>query len=65
MLIEESGTLYPVAIKKTATVKNTACKGFGMLENLKTPVGHGTVLCMTGALTPVGNNVDAVNVGLL
>lgn len=65
LLIEESGTLYPVAIKKTAAVKNTACKGFGMLQNLKTPAGHGAVLCMTGALMPVGNNVDAVNAGFL
>ena len=65
LLIEKNGTLYPVEIKKTATVRNSACKGFGMLANLKTPIGHGAVLCMTGALTPLGNNVDAVNVGLV
>ena len=65
LLIEKSGTLYPLEIKKTATVRNSACNGFGMLKNLKTPIGHGAVLCMTGALTPVSNNVDAVNVGLL
>ena len=65
LLIEESGTLYPVEIKKTAAVQNSGFKGFGMLENLKTPIGHGAVLCMTGALTPMGDNVDAVNVGFL
>lgn len=65
LLIEESGTLYPIEIKKTASVQNSSFKGFGMLENLKTPIGHGAVLCMTSALTPMGDGVDAVNVGLI
>ena len=36
-----------------------------MLESLKTAIGHGAVWCMNGALAPVGDNVDAVNAGLL
>lgn len=65
LLIEESGMLYPIEIKKTASVQNANFKGFGMLENLKIPIGHGALICMVSALTPVGDHVDAVNVGFI
>jgi predicted AAA+ superfamily ATPase len=65
LLIEESGTLYPIEIKKTASVQNSNFKGFGMLENLKMPIGHGALMCMTGGLMPVSDNVDAVNIGFI
>lgn len=65
LLIEESGTLYPVEIKKTASVLNAGFKGFEMLESLKTPIGHGGILCFVNALTPVTDNVDAIPVGYL
>ncbi|NCC52480.1 MAG: ATP-binding protein [Spartobacteria bacterium] len=65
LLIEESGTLYPIEIKKTASVQNANFKGFGMLENLKMPIGHGALMCMASGLMPVSDNVDAVNVGFI
>lgn len=65
LLIEESGTLYPIEIKKTASVQNANFKGFGMLENLKMPIGHGALMCMASGLMPVSNNVDAVDVGFI
>ncbi len=65
LLIEENGTLYPIEIKKTASIQNMGFKGFKMLESLKTPIGHGGVICMTTTLTALGNDVDAVPVGYL
>jgi hypothetical protein len=65
LLIEENGTLYPIEIKKTASIQNAGFKGFDMLVNLNMPIGHGGVLCMVGALTPIGNNVDAIPVGYI
>lgn len=65
LLIEESGTLYPVEIKKTASIQSSGFNGFGMLDNLKMPIGHGAVICMASGLMPLGKAVDTVNVGWL
>lgn len=65
LLIEESGTLYPIEIKKTASVQNANFKGFSMLDSLKMPIGHGALMCMASGLTPVSDNVDAVNIGFI
>jgi len=65
LLIEENGTLYPTEIKKTASIQNMGFKGFKMLESLKTPIGHGGVICMATTLTALGDDVDAVPVGYL
>ncbi|MBV6448994.1 MAG: hypothetical protein FCKEOINB_02693 [Nitrosomonas sp.] len=50
LLIEENGTLYPVEIKKSAAIHTMKFRGFSMLENLDTPVGHGGVICFANAL---------------
>lgn len=63
VLIEENGTLYPLEIKKTASIQNLHFKGFGMLDKLKMPIGHGGVLCFTGAMLPLAEGVDAIPVG--
>jgi predicted AAA+ superfamily ATPase len=65
LLIEESGTLYPIEIKKTASIQNIGFKGFDMLKTLKMPIGHGGVLCLTKTLTAITDEVDAVPVGYL
>lgn len=65
LLIEENGTLYPIEIKKTASIQNAAFKGFDMLEGLNTPIGHGGVICMTNALIAISDDVDAIPVGYL
>lgn len=65
LLIEENGTLYPIEIKKTASVENARFKGFGMLEALNTRIGHGGVICMASALVALSDNVDAIPVGYL
>src|SRR5690606_36201993 len=65
LLIEESGTLYPIEIKKTAAIQNAGFKGFDMLKTLKMPIGHGGVVCLTKALTPLADDVVAIPVGYL
>jgi len=69
LLIEENGTLYPIEIKKTASVKslgqNAGFKGFDMLEGLNIPIGHGGVICMASALTAISDDVDAIPIGYL
>jgi predicted AAA+ superfamily ATPase len=65
LLIEESGTLYPIEIKKTASIQTIGFKGFGMLTTLNMPIGHGGVICLTKTLTPVAAGVDAIPVGYI
>jgi hypothetical protein len=65
LLIEENGTLYPIEIKKTGSIQNAGFKGFEMLKNLNTPIGHGGVMCFVNALVPLSEGVDAIPVGYL
>jgi uncharacterized protein len=65
VIIEENGTLYPIEIKKTASIQNLNFKGFDILDKLGIPIGHGGVVCFTNALLPISKNVDAVPVGYL
>ena len=65
LLIEENGTIYPIEIKKTASIQNMHFKGFDMLEKLGMPIGHGGVLCFTSALLPLSEGVDAIPVGYI
>jgi predicted AAA+ superfamily ATPase len=65
LLIYESGTLYPIEIKKAASPGNGAVKNFkalnpvteperfGELDQYKTEVGNGAVICMANDLFPV------------
>jgi predicted AAA+ superfamily ATPase len=65
LLIEGNGKLYPIEIKKTASIQNAGFKGFDMLDSLKIPIGQGAVVCMVSALTALNDKVDAVPVGYL
>jgi predicted AAA+ superfamily ATPase len=65
VIIEENGTLYPIEIKKTASIQNLNFKGFEILDKLGMPIGHGGVVCFTNALLPISKNVDAIPVGYL
>jgi len=67
LLIYENGTLYPIEIKKSASpgtdsVKHfsvlnpiTTPERFGKLEQHKTEIGNGVVVCMSNDLLPVDN----------
>lgn len=65
LLIEENGTLYPIEIKKTASIQNMHFKGFDMLDKLGMPIGHGGVLCFTKDLLPLSEGIDAIPMGRL
>jgi predicted AAA+ superfamily ATPase len=63
LLIEENGMLYPIEVKKTASPSRADCKAFGYLKGVKTPIGHGGVICFVSTLIPLADNVDAIPVG--
>lgn len=65
LLIEENGVLYPMEIKKTATVKNVKFKGFKVLEKLKIEIGHGGLLCCVKEVVPISETVDAIPIGYI
>jgi predicted AAA+ superfamily ATPase len=68
LLIYESGTLYPIEIKKAASPGTEAAKHFkvlnpvteperfGELEQYKIEIGNGAVVCMANDLLPVDKN---------
>lgn len=60
LLIEESGILYPVEIKKSATISNIKFKGFDFLKNTKAKIGCGALLCPTDNMLPITDNINAV-----
>lgn len=65
LLIEENGKIYPIEIKKTASVTKDSFKSFEVLSNLKIPIAHGGVICFVNKLTSLSKDVDAIPVGYL
>ena len=65
LLIEENGVLYPIEIKKTASIKNNSLKHFEVLKYLKAPVGQGGLLCFVKAPLPLSKEVDAIPIGYI
>ena len=65
LLIEENGYVHPVEIKKSSSVHRSRFRGFDFLDNLKTPVGHGCVLCFHENLVPLSREIDLVPVGYI
>lgn len=65
LLIEQAGHLHPIEIKKTASVRNSGFKGFDCLKNLKTPIGHGCILCFSTSFIPYNRDIDIVPIGYL
>ena len=65
LLIEQAGYLHPIEIKKAASVRSAGFKGFEFLENLKTPIGHGCVLCFSKSLMGFNRSIDIVPIGYI
>lgn len=65
LLIEENGKLYPIEIKKTASIQNSGFKGFDVLQSLNRPIAHGGLICFVNALMPISKDTDAIPAGLL
>ena len=59
LIIYENGTLFPIEIKKAASIGKEAIKHFNLLNvpaNHETPTGSGAVICMANDLLPIDNN---------
>jgi uncharacterized protein len=65
LLMEENGVLYPIEIKKTASLKNLNLKNFDYLSKLKMPIGHGAVLCFVNDLIPIHKKIEAVPISYI
>ncbi len=65
LLIEESGVLYPVEIKKTSAIKNISSHSFDVLKHLNTPIGQGGVLCFVEDFFPISQGIDAIPIAYI
>ena len=64
-LLEQNQTLYPIEVKKSATVQRQWTKAFSVLERLKCKVGPGIILCMTGQRLPLDEQNQAIPISVL
>lgn len=62
LLIEENNKLYPIEIKKTASIQNLKLPNLAILEKLKVDIGHGGVICFVDSPLPLSKNLDAIPV---
>ena len=60
LVLEESGTIHPVEIKKTARPTLEMVRQFSALRRLDKPLGPGALLCMTERHLPLSAEVYAV-----
>ncbi len=63
LLIESNNKIYPIEIKKTASIQNLKLPNFAVLEKLKVDIGHGGVVCFVDSVIPLGKGLDAIPVG--
>ena len=56
LLIEENGVLYPVEIKKAATVGKEALRNFSVLPSLNKEIGKGCVICLSPFPVPLDSS---------
>ncbi|MBR7082401.1 MAG: DUF4143 domain-containing protein, partial [Clostridia bacterium] len=56
LIIEESGILHPVEIKKTASPDKGAIKAFPTLKSVGRTMGNGAVICMSDVVLPMDEN---------
>ncbi len=65
VLIVDSGTLYPVEIKKCARLDRNDVKQFSKLDKFKMPVGTGGLVCLYPEVTHVNENVLVIPAPLI
>ncbi len=64
-LLVHDHLVYPVEVKKAASLKNDWLKSFMSLNQLKMKIGPGAVICLAKEIIPLDKNVSAVPVGIL
>ena len=65
LIIEESGVLHPIEIKKASAPDKSAAKSFSVLTSAERTVGTGAVICMSDVVLPVEENVLIVPSNLI
>ena len=65
LLMECAGKIHPIEIKKATSIRSSNFKGFDYLQNLKTAIGRGCVLCFRKDTTAFDQNIDLVPIGHL
>lgn len=65
VLIVQDEKVYPLECKKTASPDRNAAKQFGVLEQLRKPIAHGGIICLSETLLPITGGISAIPVGLL
>lgn len=65
LLIIQDGTMFPLEFKKSASPGLGDIRHFGVLANLKMPVGPGAVICLATQSLPLGPAVRSVPVASL
>ncbi len=65
LLIEHSGALHPLEIKRSASPRREWVQPFAYLERLGLPVSTGGVVCLAAELFPLGGDHMAIPVGVI
>lgn len=65
LLIEDSGILYPIEFKKSASPAPEDCRNFHLMEHFKKPVGTGAVVCMYPEVFPLGKKCRIIPASLI
>ena len=64
-LFDQNQTLYPVEVKKSATLHKDWIKPFSVLKRLKKKIGRGSVICMCSQILPLDEHNRALPVTVL
>ena len=62
LLIEKNDKIYPVEIKRAATVKSEWLQDFSVLTKLKKKIGVGAVICLTEQNQYINSQNIAINI---
>jgi predicted AAA+ superfamily ATPase len=65
LVIAYDGCLYPVEVKRAATVRADDVAAFGLLEHRGAKRGHGAVLSLSMEGIPLNRSVDVLPIGWL
>lgn len=65
LVIEKSGTIHPIEIKKSANPDRSAVKTFAVLEKAGKPLGGGGIVCMSREPFPIDRQNCLIPAGLL
>ena len=65
LLIEQSGKLHPIEVKKATSIRPSNFKGFDYLSKLPTPIGHGCILCFRKDLAPFSEAISIVPIAYI